>query len=109
MEKAQTTPAPQGSYADWKMVISKEVRKKNPTMSRSMEQQQSSIGHGIKVKTFNACSGKFLDSKPNATRDPITKPRVAEEDTDAACPIVLVRPSCSSVANTHHLVDLAHI
>ncbi|PHU06924.1 hypothetical protein BC332_23413 [Capsicum chinense] len=108
-EKAQTTTAPQASDSDWKMVIFKRGNVKNPTMSRSMEQQQSSIGHGIKVKTFNACLGKFLDSKPNATRDLITKPRVAEEDTDGACPIVLGRPSCSSAANTHHLVDLAHI
>ncbi|PHT72599.1 hypothetical protein T459_23384 [Capsicum annuum] len=117
-EKAQTTTAPQVSDSDWKMVIFKRGKEKNPTMSRSMEQQQSSIGHGIqqssighgiKVKTFNACLGKFLDSKPNATRDLITKPRVAEEDTDAACPVVLGRPSCSSAANTPHLVDLAHI
>lgn len=90
-------------------MIFKRGKEKNPTMSRSMEQQQSSIGHGIKVKTFNACLGKFLDSKPNATRDLITKPRMAEEDTDAACPVVLGRPICSSAANTHHLVDLAHI
>lgn len=69
------------------MVSFKRGKKKNTTVSKPMDQHQSSTGHGVTVKTFDASSGKFLDSKPNIARVLIKELEVTRDDTGPQTPV----------------------